>query len=121
MGIPRVRKNIDDLADDELSTYLHALERLFAIAAKDPESIDGIRTSSNFTMATKLVRGGTAAVGSASNVECRPSLLGLVGAAKRQALSKAIRGPRFALVSSTKHAAHLSPGSPPEERSERPT
>ena len=37
----RVRKNIDDLTEDELSNYLRALERLYAIAAADPESIDG--------------------------------------------------------------------------------
>jgi tyrosinase len=38
---PRRRKNIDDLTIDELANYLHALERLFAISAADPESIDG--------------------------------------------------------------------------------
>ncbi len=41
MSNPRIRKSIDDLTDDELSNYLHALERLFAISAADPESIDG--------------------------------------------------------------------------------
>ena len=40
MAGPRIRKHIDDLTDDELSNYLHALERLFAIAPQNPESID---------------------------------------------------------------------------------
>jgi tyrosinase len=41
MTNPRIRKNIDDLTADELSNYLHALERLYAISEADPESIDG--------------------------------------------------------------------------------
>lgn len=41
MANQRHRKNIDDLTDDELANYLHALERLFAISTADPESIDG--------------------------------------------------------------------------------
>ena len=40
MADPRIRKNIDDLTDEELSNYAHALERLFAISAANPDSID---------------------------------------------------------------------------------
>lgn len=38
---PRVRKNVDEISDEELANYKHALKRLYEISAADPDSIDG--------------------------------------------------------------------------------
>jgi hypothetical protein len=38
---PRVRRNIDDLAPDELADYLHAMARLKEISRQNPSSKDG--------------------------------------------------------------------------------
>lgn len=38
---PRVRKNVDSLTPQELADYQHAISKLQAISADDPQSIDG--------------------------------------------------------------------------------
>jgi hypothetical protein len=38
---PRIRRNIDTLAPEELADYQHALAKLHEISDRDPESIDG--------------------------------------------------------------------------------
>lgn len=40
-GQPRIRRNIDTLAPEELADYQHALAKLYEISDHDPESIDG--------------------------------------------------------------------------------
>jgi tyrosinase len=38
---PRIRRNIDNLSPEELSSYQHALAKLYEISERDPDSIDG--------------------------------------------------------------------------------